>query len=402
VVTYASVHSVLRHRARRGLAAVVAAVSAVTILGADRTPAAAATPDPASVGVMFHGLWQLYSDSDREAVLDRLQGAGVTSVRLDLAWSMLQPDNGSSYYDWGVALVDRVIGQANAHGMKPLVMLWMPPAWANGGRGDRALPDDPADYARIAQWAARRWDGKVLGWEVWNEENSPSFMDGADPAAYTRLLRAAYPAFKAGSPRTPVVFGGVEYNDTDWLRRAYDAGAGGFFDVLAVHPYMGISNADPTLADDGTMWTLNHVRAVHSLMVRHGDGGKKIWFTEFGWSTHGNDSATPDFMLGVDEQTQARYLGAAVGYVRAHLPYVQRMYWYNERDLPYGGQQVQNYGLLHANLTPKPALSALAAVNAAGSAGADTGAPIGALPGAAATAATSARARPAVPAGTSR
>jgi hypothetical protein len=248
------------------------------------------------------------------------------------------------------------------------VLLWLTPGWANGGQGEHTLPDDPADYARVARWAAARYGDRVLGWEVWNEQNSTDFLDNPDPVAYARLLKAAYPAFHAGHLATQVVFGGLQYNDDGWLRRAYDAGAKGSFDVLAVHPYLGPSDQPGTLADDGTVWTLNHVRTVHDLMAARGDGGKAIWFTEFGWSTHDNAAGTPPWALGVSEATQARYLTETVAYVRARLPYVTRMYWYNEKDLPAGGEQVGHYGLLRADDSPKPALAALAAVNVTGGA----------------------------------
>jgi hypothetical protein len=324
------------------------------------TPAASTMAD---MGVQFHGMWSMYTDAQRKAVLDRFQAAGSHSVRLDVSWVMLQPAGPGSYDAWGVGFVDKVIAMANQRGIKPLVTLWLTPDWANRGQGERVLPDNPADYARVAQWAAARWNNKVVGWEVWNEQNSPDFLEGADPVGYTRLLRAAYPAFKAGSPATPVVFGGLQYNDTDWLRRAYDAGAKGSFDVMATHPYMGVANAAPTTADDGTMWTLTHVQAVHALMVARGDGDKKVWFTEFGWSTHANTSTTPAWDKGVSETTQAAYLTQTVNLVRSSYPYVTRMYWYNDRDLTDGGIQVQNYGLLHRDLTPKAALTALATAN---------------------------------------
>jgi polysaccharide biosynthesis protein PslG len=342
-----------------------AATGAEAAAAGEHAPAVLPNTLPkAAVGTMFHGMWQFYSDVQRIAVLDKLKAAGVDSVRLDVSWAMLQPDNPASYGAWGTEFVDHVIDLINSRGMKPLVLLWMTPGWANGNKGDHTLPTSLADYARVATWAAKRYHGKVLGWEVWNEQNSTDFLDGADPVAYTKLLKTAYPAFKAGSPSTPVLFGGVQYNDVDWIRRAYDAGAKGSFDAMATHPYMGVANQSPTTADDGTQWTLNHVKAVRDLMVARGDGGKKIWFTEFGWSSHSNAAGTPGWALGVSEATQSDYLIQSVNYVRAALPYVDRMYWYNEIDLPWGSEQVMHYGLLHADGTAKPVLGALKQLNA--------------------------------------
>ena len=326
--------------------------------------AAPAAEGPASrpVDVMFHGFWTSYTDAQRADVLDRLQAAGVTSVRIDLSWIMLQPDGPDSFHRWGVDFVDRVIAMANERSIKPLMMLWLTPGWANGNSGERVAPYRAEDYARVAGWAAQRWRGKVVGWEVWNEPNSDAFLRGADPAAYVRLLRAAYPAIKAGDPDAAVVLGGVEYNDVAWLRRAYDAGAQGYFDVLATHPYQGIADLAPD-ARDGTKYTLRSVSAVRDLMVERGDAAKPIWFTEFGWSTHSVRSGV-NWIRGVDEQRQAAYLVATARLVAAEMPYVQRIYWYSDRDTHEGDPQYSNYGLFRLDLSPKPALTAVAQANA--------------------------------------
>jgi len=310
-------------------------------------------------GSQFHGMWTSYTDQEREEVLDRLQEANIRTVRLDVSWAMLQPKDANSYDPWGVDFVDRVIAMINARDISPLVTLWLTPDWANGGQGDRVLPNDPADYARAAQWAAQRYAGKVIGWEVWNEPNLNDFMVGADPAAYVRLLRAAYPALKLGDPNTTVVFGGVSYNDDVWISAAYDAGAKGYFDVMATHPYMGVADAPPGTPDDGTMWTLSHAVAVRELMEARGDHDKSLWFTESGWSTHDNEPGTPNWALGVTEETQAQYLSEMMELIRTTMPWVGKVYWYAERDSEAeGGTHNQNYGLVRTDHSTKPSLIA--------------------------------------------
>jgi hypothetical protein len=326
-------------------------------------PAAGSTVSGVPVNANFHGMWSTYTDAQRAAVLDSLRWAGSTSVRIDVSWGMLQPTSRTSYDPWGVAFVDRVIAMTNQRGMKPLIMLWMTPGWANGRTGDRTLPTNPADYARVATFAATKWRGKVAGWEVWNEPNSPGYMTGADPVAYTRLLKAAYPAFKAGDPTTPVITGGVEYNDTDWLTRMYNAGAKGSFDAIATHPYMGVADADPATPDDGTKWTLTHAAAVHRLMVARGDGAKKLWFTEFGWSSHATAAGAPNYLRGVTPAVQSAYLVKTAALVRTQMPYVQAMYWYADHDESTGNIQYDNYGLFGENLGAKPVFTGLRTAN---------------------------------------
>ena len=128
-----------------------------------------------TVGAQFHGMWSSYTDHQRIEVLDTLRDAGIRTVRLDVSWAMLQPSDAMTYDPWGVGFVDRVIALCQARGISPLITFWLTPGWANGNRGERVLPSDPADYARAAHWAARRYAGRVLGWEIWNEPNVSTF-----------------------------------------------------------------------------------------------------------------------------------------------------------------------------------------------------------------------------------
>jgi polysaccharide biosynthesis protein PslG len=346
-----------RLTARLALAATFLAGTLAT-LGTSSAEAAAPANMPA-VGAQFHGMWTDYTDAQRAEVLDQLAAAGVGWVRLDVSWAMLQPDGPDSYSTWGVNFVDRVVDMAHERGLKVLVLFWLTPGWANGGAGERVLPTRVSDYANAARWAAAHFAGRVQAWEVWNEPNQDTFMRGTDPVAYTKLLRAAYPAFHAGDPSTTVVFGGPAYNDTGWIGKCYAAGAHGYFDAMATHPYMGVADQAPETPDDGTMWTLTHVAAVHSLMAKNGDGDKPVWFTEFGWSSHDNGgidftSGADNWLHGVSKETQADYLVRAIKLVRDQYPYVTHMFWYSERDVDTSNIQNANYGLMTHDLTPKP------------------------------------------------
>lgn len=350
-------------RAVTGLA-LAASIAAGSLALPASTPLAEAAGNAPTVGSQFHGMWSNYTDAERAQALDTLAANGVQSVRLDVSWAMLQPDGPGRYSDWGVGFVDRVLTMIADRGMEPLVMLWMTPAWANGGKDERTLPDDPQAYAEAARWAASRWAGTVSAWEVWNEPNADAFMRGEDPVAYAQLLRAAYPAIKAGNPSAKVVFGGTMYNDVDWIRKALEAGAAGSYDVMATHPYMAIADAPPEL-QDGTKWTLRYARAVYDLMVATGDGDKPIWFTEFGWSSHPNTGSEANWQRGVTPQQQADYLVRTLRLVQAEMPFVTNVFWYNERDRTDGDVQLNNYGLMTSDLRPKPVLLALKAYRGA-------------------------------------
>jgi polysaccharide biosynthesis protein PslG len=321
----------------------------------------ASTPG-ANIGVQFHCTWGHKNNAERRAVVAKLAAAGVKTVRIDVAWAALQPTRPGRFNAWHLRNADRCVNLARAAGMEVLAtLLWTPP-WANGGRDRATPPTRAADFGRFARWAARHFRGRVSAYEVWNEPDHARFWRG-DAARYVRLLRVAYSAIKAGDRNAKVVFAGTSHNNTRWISAAYRAGAKGTFDVMATHPYQGVGDEAPEVVGAaGSWWLLTHVAAVHELMTRRGDGRKPIWFTEFGWSTHENDAGTPLWQRGVTPETQAAYLVRAAALIRARFPYVERAFWYKAaagtRDDPHEG----GYGLLRADLSPRPAYAALKSI----------------------------------------
>jgi polysaccharide biosynthesis protein PslG len=324
---------------------------------------APAVPPP--VGSMFHCVWPRYSDAERDAVLDELAGAGISSVRIDVSWSRLEDTKKGARNAGYLARVDSCVRLGRQHDLRLVLQLWQTPKWANGGRAENVPPTISVDFADIAKWFAARYRGQVWAWELWNEPNNGTFWTGS-VGKYTALLKAGYTGVKAGDPGALVSLGGLMYNDSAYLRAIYAKGGRGSFDVVSTHPYQGTGDQPPEQADGGRREFFTHTPSVRSVMVSYGDGGKPIWFTEFGWSAHDNTGSIPSWARGVSERQQADFAVRAVKYAAANWPYVGAMFWYKERswNLPSADpawlvRHLEGYGLLRADGSRRPVYEAL-------------------------------------------
>ena len=236
-----------------------------------------------------------------------VQDSGATWTRLTISWADAEPQAGK-YSSSYLSALDNAVSLMQARGVHIEVFVYESPQWETGNANVETPPANDADFASFLSAMVSRYKGKVAAWEIWNEENSPLFWStGPNAGQYAALLKAAYPAVKSVDPNALVVFGGMAYNDYNFLDAAYQAAPdlGNYYDVMATHPYT-LNNAPPdlTLRDaNGAIdaRSFNAYRLVHQVMLNHGDV-KPIWFTEFGWSTWSG---------GVSQAQQAAYLTLA-------------------------------------------------------------------------------------------
>jgi polysaccharide biosynthesis protein PslG len=324
---------------------------------------------------------------------DRISEAlatGAKQVRMFALWKDFEPNARGEYPSAEVNLAnttktfDDAIKQLNAGGAKPLFVVTGAPPWSNGGSTDMDLPPiDPADYGDfLKRFAAHnKAVGAVAGYEVWNEPDENQFWHpGPDPVKYTALLKAAYAGAKAGDPAATVVAGPMTGNDYQWLENLYTAGAAGSFDVVAVHTDTACLDRGPDqfYREDGKLarYTFLGYRTVHDTMAAHGDGGKPIWMSELGWSsTNGGPTSCTRGQWagqkpsGVSEAAQAGFLTHAYACL-ANDPYVTTADWFTMRDTSSEPvDELNHYGLLRTDGSPKPSMSAFRAVAAAGGGG---------------------------------
>jgi polysaccharide biosynthesis protein PslG len=288
-------------RSRRILRRVV--VSLAIVVGLALPPIGEAAPArfPAAgfgFGDGAQMTWLDAGDVNRE--LDAVTKTGSEWLRVLIPWSDVEKVKGQ--YDW--AQTDLVVNAAAARHLKVLGVIAYTPDWARpGGSYFTAPPDDAANYANFAATVASRYGNQVSDWQLWNEPNYPMFFGNSsnNAARYTQLVKAAYPAIKTVQPTSTVVLAGFSPTSDDesppaFLEDMYAAGAQGFFDAAAAHPYVFPGG----LGSQGELgWS--EVGKLHGIMAAHGDGGKKIWLTELG-------APTSDAPEGVSQQEQAKQI----------------------------------------------------------------------------------------------
>jgi hypothetical protein len=236
---------------------------------------------------------------DAPADLDRIQDAGLTVVRLDVQWDQLEPTTKGSFNLAFAAQLDTVLDMAQARGLRPIIVLLGTPAWARGGAGTSLTPPTRLeDYGDALGFLAARYANRPgMVYEIWNEPNLAIFWNtpsGPNASHYAQLLRHAYTRIKLADPDATALGGSIAFNDTPFLTAMYQAGARGFFDGLAIHPYS--QGRGP---DDRVNVFESFILAVEDLggvMSAQGEPSKPIWITEMGWGTNQvSDLARADY-----------------------------------------------------------------------------------------------------------
>ncbi len=357
----------------RSLVARAVRLAAVALAVLAWFPGGARANAPVLNGAATHPLWASSSVADFDRELDLLRDAGASTVRIGLGWSSLEEKAKGSRSQWYVDRADTFFAHARARGLRVIVTFWETPCWASSApaevkqdcagpwweRGvDRYPPVDPADFADAAAWVAARWGGDMAALEVWNEPNLSSFFKSSAPAAdYAALLRAAYPRIKRVAPGLPVLGPSMLGSDAPFLDALYSAGIRGSYDGISIHPYnVGADPRDATPSGGRKYSFLLGVPWVRETMVAHGDGDKKLWFTELGWSSCGPGGT---HAWCVTPEAQARYVADAFRVIRDCWDFVDSVSIYNLRNTGTDpNDRESQMGLLLDDFTPKASFSA--------------------------------------------
>jgi len=271
-------------------------------------------------------------------------------------WSYYEPAPGR--FDWSHA--DMVIAQAQQQGLTIIARLDVVPAWARPADSSTRYLDEAhyADYVNYATAFAARYRSQVQHIIVWNEPNTTFEWGGRlpDPAAYTKLLCAAYPAIKAANPEAIVLAAGLAptlappgdpqgYDDLLYLQAMYDAGAGACFDALSAHAYGG--QAPFAQRPDPARVNFRRVELLHRVMELNDDENKAVYVTEGGWNDH------PRWIYAVGPAERITYTLEACHWSEEQEWLEVLAFW--QFRMPWGGASASvYYNFVGVDFTPRP------------------------------------------------
>ncbi len=331
---------------------------------------------------------QVHATDDAERAVQAVADLGFGWLKQSVSWASREPEPGRLELEE----IDVIVNLANARGIDVLMTVYGAPAWARPPGADLTVagpPIDSATYAAFIAALAERYRGRVRAYEVWQHQNLREFWGGEplDAGRYVQLLCATYRAIKAVDPGAIVVSGAPSptglsnglraIDDVDYLNQMYASGLRGCSNAVGAHPAgynkpptaeVGWSAPDePDFSGHRSFYFQGTMVAYRELMTRYGDGGEKLWVTDFGWASVENTGLGPapgfDYAAQNTEAEQAQYLVDAFNLGR-RWGFVGPMFVNNLNRATLGGAEspFAAFGILYADWSLRPAYVALQAM----------------------------------------
>jgi len=353
------------------------------------------TPSPRLVaaGRFGYGIQaHMVDNGQAPKVMEMTKRLGFGWVKQQVEWKRYESSRG--HYDFGP--LEPAVQAANNAGIKLLFSVVSAPNWARPG-GDLSVggpPNNPQDFANFMAALAKHYCGSsVKALEVWNEQNLHYEWGNQtiDPAAYMRLLKPTYLAIKRVCPSMIVISGALTptgapppaaMDDFAYLAGMYRNGLRSYSDAIGAHPsgynvapwVRGGATACQFIREQHSSFTgpcdsLHHswsfrstMEGYRSIMLKYGDGGKRIWPTEFGWAAGG---AFDNRYLYANDNTyaeQAAWTVKAYQMMRNWGFVGTAFLWNLNFRVVANGTEKAQWGIVGPNWDPLPAFNALAAM----------------------------------------
>lgn len=324
-------------------------------------------------------LEQEVEESKVRQSLELIRAAGIHWIRQEFPWEDIEKPGKGQFWDtkynhstWDK--YDRIVALTQEYDIEIVARLDHPPAWTRHdgrARGDFAPPDDLEDFGDFVAAVVERYKGKIRFYQLWNEPNIyPEWGEqDVSPADYVRLLKIGYTRAKSVDPQVTIISGSLAQtveqssrglNDRLFLEQMYDAGARGYFDIVAVNDYGLFSGPGDRRLDEQDRINFSRPIQLREIMVKNGDANTPIWAMEIGWNALPSHFENAPYGR-VDEKRQALYAVKAYERARKEWPWMgPMMYWFFRRANDSEKNQPWYYfRMLEPDFTPHPVYNAL-------------------------------------------
>jgi uncharacterized protein YraI len=327
-------------------------------------------PTPPQAAPSGFGYGVSATSSQPGQIIGATRGLGFNWVKARAFWRAMEPSQ--EVYDW--SLLDPLVDAARGTGVSIMAQVSDAPQWARDPGADLRFagpPQDPATLAAFAGALAARYCGSPLrAVEIWNEPNIHYSWSNQppDPAAYMRLLQAAYQGIKQACPAMIVVSGAptptgaplpFAIDDVEYLTALYANGLASYSDVVGVKlPGYNLSPDEPAAgAPHRALSFLGTLQAYRDLRAQNGGG--TLWVTVFGWAVGPATDRGYEFANDntLEEQAawtvQAYELLRAAGYVGAAF------LWNLDGAISNPNGSASMWSAVDASWNPRPVYTAL-------------------------------------------
>lgn len=304
--------------------------SVTTVWSAPRNVPEPVVPLPFGVNIHF--------TQAPERELNLLAAGGFRFVRMDFTWSEIEKQKGA--YDF--SRYDVLVRDMTARGIRILFIL----DYGNPLYDDGVAPhtdEGRAAFARFVEAGVKRYAGKGILWEIWNEPNISFWQPKPNVEDYAKLAHRVIDTIRRVAPGEFIVAPASSGFPWDFLETLGQRGVLAKLDAVTVHPYR--QQPPETAASD--------YRRLRLLLDRYSPRKYlPILSGEWGYS---------DIWTGMDMYKQARYLPRQWLSNLAHDVFLSIWYdWKNDGEDP--KEPEHHFGTVYPNLRPKPAYVAAKAL----------------------------------------
>lgn len=375
--------------------------------------------DVPQIGVNAYNLQFEPDPANVTRTLELARAMGAHFVRIQMPWDDVEIHGKGDFVDrrnpdqvrssW--EKYDFIVAEAQRLGLELIVRIDRAPQWARPNdyadprfqagllenANSTGPPENDADYADFVAAVAARYRGQVRFIQVWNEPNLAYEWSwrAPEPERFVELLRTTATAARAANPDVVILFPSLSPTDgkepriapmseLEYLDRVYRAGGAPYFDIMSAQAY-GLGQPpdenryirlrwrpDAPFRDldrpIDTRIDVSRVVLLREVMEQHGDGGKAVWISEFGYNSapdHIPEPARSTWGPPVSEDLKGAYLVGQLERARREWPWMGVMnIWF----LRWGGYREPDpadptpyFALVDRNFQPLPAYHAMRA-----------------------------------------